>query len=201
MSDTYPMTDQGTYHHGNLKEALVQAGLDILHQQGLSALTLRACAVRAGVSHTAPKNHFGNLAGLMSAIAARGYQKLTETMQTGLPQDATRADRRQAALGGYVDFAAQNPGLFELMFSTQRTNGDSPELMEQANRCFDVLRDVSEGLVWDKSDAPDAALRAQIMHWSMVHGFAQLTASGKLTKGAMKHLQIFDVFPQFDYKA
>ncbi|KEJ96572.1 DNA-binding transcriptional regulator, AcrR family [Pseudosulfitobacter pseudonitzschiae] len=195
------MTDQSTYHHGNLKEALVQAGLDILNQQGLADLTLRACALRAGVSHTAPKNHFGNLAGLMSAIAARGYQRLTETMQTGLPPDASRADRRQAAMGGYVEFARQNPGLFELMFSPQRTNGDDPDLLHHAGRCFAVLCDVSEGLIWDKSDAPDAALRAQVMHWSMVHGFAQLTASGKLNKGEMKHLQIFDVFPQFDYKS
>lgn len=195
------MTDQSTYHHGNLKEALVQAGLDILNQQGLADLTLRACAVRAGVSHTAPKNHFGNLAGLMSAIAARGYQQLTETMQTGLSPDASRADRRQAAMGGYVDFARQNPGLFELMFSAQRTNSDDPDLLRHAGRCFAVLCDVSEGLIWDKSDAPDAALRAQIMHWSMVHGFAQLTASGKLNKGDMKNLQIFDVFPKFDYRA
>lgn len=90
------MTDQSTYHHGNLKAALVQAGLDILNQQGLADLTLRACALRAGVSHTAPKNHFGNLAGLMSAIAARGYQRLTETMQTGLPRmrHAQTAGRR-----------------------------------------------------------------------------------------------------------
>ncbi|UOA28016.1 TetR/AcrR family transcriptional regulator [Pseudosulfitobacter sp. DSM 107133] len=194
------MTDQGTYHHGNLKEALVQAGLDILEQQGLAALTLRACAVRAGVSHTAPKNHFDNLAGLMSAIAARGYQRLTQSMQTGLPPNASRADRRQAALGGYVDFARENAGLFELMFSRQRTNSDDPDLLHDAGRCFEVLRDVSEGLVWDKSDTPDAALRAQIMHWSMVHGFAQLTASGKLNKGDMKDLNIFDVFPQFDYR-
>jgi AcrR family transcriptional regulator len=71
--DTAAMSGTTAYHHGNLKEALIDAGLEILEEKGLAGLTLRACARRAGASHTAPKNHFKNHAGLQTAIAARGY--------------------------------------------------------------------------------------------------------------------------------
>ena len=75
------MTQLARYHHGNLKSALVEAGLVILREKGLAGLSLRAIAERVGVSHTAPKNHFGNLAGLLTAIAGQGYEQLTETMR------------------------------------------------------------------------------------------------------------------------
>ncbi len=195
------MANKRKYHHGNLKQALVDAGLEILEEAGLAGLSLRACAERTGVSHTAPKNHFGNMSGLLTAIAARGYQQLAQTMQKGLDADATRSRKSDAALQGYVEFAVTHPALFELMFSRHRTNSDDPNLLELASQCFAILRDVSEGLVWEWSDAPDAALRAQMMHWSLVHGFAQLSASGKLNKDSMKHLGILDIFPQFEYRA
>ena len=183
------------YHHGNLKEALIDAGLEILDEKGLAGLTLRACATRAGASHTAPKNHFGNLAGLQTAIAARGYQRLYESMTADIGPDSSRADKRRCALDGYVAFATSEPGLFELMFSPQRTKSDDPELAKQASKCFALLGETTSDLIGDRDGRPDAALRVQIMHWSLVQGFAQLKVSGKLDKDGLKGLTIFDVLP------
>ena len=194
------MTKVKTYHHGNLKEALIASGLDILAETGLAGLSLRNCAERAGVSHTAPKNHFGNLAGLLSAIAARGYQELGVYMQRNLREGASRTERRNAAFEGYVAFAVANPALYELMFARDKTNKNDPELQAQVGASFLVLRDAAEGLDWDKSDQPGADLRAQMMLWSLVHGFAQLSVSGKFDKESMRHLGILDVMPDFPYR-
>lgn len=188
------------YHHGNLKEALIEAGLEILAESGLDGLSLRTCAARVGVSHTAPKNHFGNMSGLLTAIAARGYGQLAEWMRRDLPDHATRQQIRDFALEGYVAFARAQPALFELMFSGGRTNRDDPDLKASVGACFEVLRTASQNLDWDKADAPDAELRAQIMSWSLVHGFAQLALAGKLDKAATRSLGILDVVPDFGFR-
>lgn len=188
------------YHHGNLKEALIEAGLDILAESGLDGLSLRTCAARVGVSHTAPKNHFGNMGGLLTAIAARGYGELAGWMTRDLPDGATRHEKRNAALEGYVAFARANPHLFELMYSGSRTNRDDPDLKAGIGACYDILREASHNLDWDKADTPDAELRAQIMFWSLVHGFAQLTLSGKLEKEATRSLGILDIVPEFGFR-
>ena len=189
------------YHHGNLKEALVEAGLEILEESGLSGLSLRSCAARTGVSHTAPKNHFGNMNGLLTAIAARGYEQLADWMQRGLHDDASRRDKRKAAFEGYVGFAMAHPFLFELMFSGSRTRSDDPVLKGPVSACFAILREASLGLDWDKAGTPDADLRAQIMSWSLVHGFAQLKLAGKLDKDGLKGLDVLDVMPEFGFRA
>lgn len=195
VTDTEAMTKTKTYHHGNLREALIVAGLEILEDKGLAGLTLRACATRAGASHTAPQNHFENLAGLQTAIAARGYQRLFQRMTENMSPNASQPEKRHCALAGYVAFATSEPGLFELMFSRQRTKSDDPELEEQASRCFAVLSENTSDLVGDQAGQPDAPLKVQIMYWSLVHGFAQLKVSGKLDKDGMKDLTVFDVLP------
>ena len=189
------------YHHGNLKEALIEAGLEILSESGLSDLSLRTCAASVGVSHTAPKNHFGNMNGLLTAIAARGYEQLAEHMRQGLPENPTRQEVRNAAFEGYVEFARARPALFELMYSSGRTNRDDPALKAGVGACFEILREASMDLDWDKAGAPDAELRAQIMSWSLVHGFAQLLLAGKLDKDATKALGVLDVVPDFGFRA
>jgi len=191
------MKNEKTYHHGHLKEALIRSGLDILAESGLSGLSLRNCAERTGVSHTAPKNHFSNLTGLLTAIAAEGYIRLKAAMVQNLAPDSGRAARREAAFKGYVDFAMANPALFELMFSKRKINGDDPVLQAPVAACFEVLRDISSGLMWDRASEPDSALRAQMLLWSLVHGFAQLSTSGTFQKEAMRHIDILDVLPRF----
>ncbi len=74
------MTAERKYHHGNLKEAFLDVARALLETDGLAGLSLRKCAEKVGVSHTAPKNHFGNMAGLLTAIVTKGYSELAQMM-------------------------------------------------------------------------------------------------------------------------
>ena len=86
-----------TYHHGSLKQALLQAAERILVRDGIQGLTLRAAAREAGVSHAAPKNHFGDLTGLLSELAAVGFERFVATIQA----DLTESPRARAAYRGH----------------------------------------------------------------------------------------------------
>ncbi len=85
MTDTAPRP----YHHGNLKAELIRAGIALIEEEGLDALSLRAIAARAGVSHAAPRNHFGSLRGLLTAIAAQGFRLHAGEMRAGLTPTPT----------------------------------------------------------------------------------------------------------------
>ena len=102
-----------SYHHGNLREALLNVACELLEAK----LSLRKCAEKVGVSHTAFKNHFSNIAGLLTAIVTCGYSKLAKMMTTNINDESSRGHRRQEALTGYIKFAEFNPALYELMFS------------------------------------------------------------------------------------
>lgn len=171
------MVDRRPYHHGNLKQELLDVGIALLEESGLEALSLRAIASRVGVSHTAPRNHFGNLRGLLTAIAAEGFRRHASAMRAGLPEGASRSERLMAAAEGYVRFARENPGLFTLMFSSQHCDLDDPELRAAARMSYAVLADIAVHLAAGFAEEPNARLRAETMLWSVVHGYAQLAAT------------------------
>lgn len=183
------------YHHGALKQALIAAGVEILDARGLEHLSLRAIAAHVGVSHTAPKNHFGSMKGLLTAIAATGFRRHADFMRAGLVDDDPKS-RQQAAMQGYVRFAVTHPHLFRLMFSPSLCSFDDPDLAEAAAESYGVLRGIAAGLDWDKSSAPDADLRAELMLWSIVHGYATLALSGMAPP-----MNIADIMPDFRYLA
>ncbi|MBI1415862.1 MAG: TetR family transcriptional regulator [Limimaricola sp.] len=198
---TSPET-RDTYHHGNLKNALVAAGLEILETEGLPALTLRAIAARVGVSHTAPKNHFGSLRGLLTAIAAEGFRRHAAFMREGLGAAPDRPARLRAAMEGYVRFATTHPHLFGMMFSPIHCDFEDPALVAAAGESFAVLAGISEGLDWDKGTGPDALLKTEMMLWSMVHGYAVLTMSGQMAgaTGQDDLPGIAEIMPGFGYR-
>lgn len=195
------MQDQTTpkkpYHHGSLKEALVAAGIDILDTRGLEALSLRAIAAHVGVSHTAPKNHFGSLKGLLTAIAAEGFRRHRAYMLLGVQGDDPKG-RQFAAMRGYIRFASDHPQLFRLMFSPALCAMDDPELSAAAADSYGILAGIAKGLDWDKSSAPDADRRSELMLWSLVHGYAMLSLSGS-AQGTGPVLNIEDIMPDFGY--
>lgn len=189
------MTADRKYHHGNLKEDFLLAARDLLESDGLAGLSLRKCAEKVGVSHTAPKNHFGNMSGLLTAIVTSGYAELAEMMTAEVDDTADRRTRREAALVGYVDFAERNPALYDLMFSPDRLVNDDPDLMAQVRACFVVLADISEDLGWHAGSIEQRNGKGQIALWSLVHGYAQLLTSGRFKKDNMQGLSILDVLP------
>ncbi len=199
LPDKDQMLAEKAYHHGNLKEALVKASLDILHKDGLTGMSLRKCEERVGVSHTAPKNHFGNMAGLLTALASTGYAMLADYMRRDWAEDSLRPERRDLALQGYVTFAVDHPDLFELMFARGRTKSGDPELMGNVVACFAVLADISKDLPLGHLNDELTDTRAQMFIWSAVHGYAQLSIAGRFKKDEMKRLTILDILPQMEF--
>lgn len=190
------------YHHGDLKSALIAAGLAELEEKGLDSISLRGIAGRVGVSHTAPKNHFDGLRGLLTAIATRGFEMHAAEMQRGVEDQPPGVARLHAASNGYVRFALAHPELFKLMFSQSLKDGGDPDLKQAAYGSYNILRGIAHGLDWDKADAPGAPWRTEWMLWSMVHGYAMLLIEGEIRRNE-DGSPIFDVneiLPDFTYR-
>lgn len=159
------------YHHGNLRQALLEAGLTILEKQGEAGLGLRDLARAVGVSSAAPYRHFDSRAALLEALAVTGFQRFTARMQAVM---ASGPDDPLAAMGKtYVVFALQNPNLFRLMFSPQLKKDARPGLRMAADAAFDTLRGATGG------SGPDARIRA-LAAWAKVHGLAVLLLDGQI---------------------
>src|SRR5207237_1966266 len=107
------------YHHGDLHDALLQAAEKVLERDGLPGLTLRAVAREAGVSHAAPTHHFGDLTGLLSELAAIGYRQFNEAMRAA-NASGTLQEKGMASAKAYVAYAQAHPGMYGLMFRTEK---------------------------------------------------------------------------------
>lgn len=191
------------YHHGNLRQALVQAGLDILAEEGLAALTLRGCAARAGVSHSAPKNHFQNLDRLTAAICAEGHRRLSNAMRTGMAQ-ADSAPRAQlvAAAEGYLAFALDHADLYRLMFSLPQAEMADAERREAADESYAILRSVCAPISPRINGMSVERAVVETMVWSYVHGYASLAVNNRLRRpeeelGRLPGIE--EAMPGFDF--
>ncbi len=149
---------------------------------GITGLTLRAAARQTGVSHAAPQNHFGASGGLLSELAAAGFARFGAALAANVQEDAA-PNARLAAIGhGYVTFAQQNPGLFLLMFRSERLDFARPALRAAADAAFGVLARAVGVQQQASSDAPLTLPQAANITaaWSLVHGFAMLMLDGRL---------------------
>ncbi|ROQ24650.1 TetR family transcriptional regulator [Streptomyces sp. PanSC19] len=161
-------TPRSTYHHGDLRQAVLAAALDVIAAEGPGALSLRDLARRAGVSHAAPAHHFKDRTGLLTAIAAEGYELLAETLRSspGLRERGVR----------YVRFAVAHPAHFQVMFRPELLRADDPDLLAARERASAELRTG----VADLADVPDSR-QAGIAAWSLAHGFATLLLTHNVT--------------------
>jgi AcrR family transcriptional regulator len=168
---------RGRHHHGDLRRALLDAVAEIVQESGPEAVSLRECARRAGVSHSAATPHFGDKRGLMTAFATEKSLRLRAAMEdalAALPEGASPAERLAATGRGYMAFARQNPAHFRLMFRTDLIDPEDPAWSEAARRAREPLDAAMQAV------APGAgarALRARIaLAWAGVHGFCTLRA-------------------------
>lgn len=189
------------YHHGDLKPALVAAGIAELEEKGLALLSLRSIAARVGVSHTAPKNHFDGMRGLRTAIAAEGFRRHVAAMRQGVEGEPPGKSRLDAACNGYLRFALENPELFKLMFSSALCNFEDADLLHAARTSYAVLRGVAHGLDWDKARATGGPWRTEWMLWSMVHGYATLLIEGRIHRNedGTPVFEMAELMPGFGY--
>lgn len=189
-------TDAKPYHHGNLRDALLDAARRLLETEGHSDLSLRKCAAAVGVSATAPQNHFANKAALLTALAAQGYAELETYMRRNTDEGADRKTRREAALLGYVAFAQDHPALYELMFARDRVSSNDPDLMQHVGKCFVILADISKGFGHFTDDPARVDAKQQMFLWSLVHGYSQLLTANRFKKDNMLGAGILDIIPE-----
>jgi AcrR family transcriptional regulator len=169
------------YHHGNLKEALLQAALDLIAKKGAAGFTFADAARLAGVSPAAPYRHFRDRDELLSSIAQRGFEQfeaaLSIAWDDGRPETVTAFERVGKA---YLAFAREQPAYYSAMFESGLALDVSAGLHAAAERAFAVIRAAAErlaALAPQGSPRPPALMMA--LHiWSMSHGVASLFARG-----------------------
>src|SRR6201996_3212202 len=171
------------YHHGALRDALLEAAERVLERDGLAGLTLRAVAREAGVSHAAPNHHFGDLTGLVSELAAIGFRQFNATMTAAGSTGVSPMEKSLARAKAYVAYAQAHPGMYGLMFRTERLDYKRPSLHEAAEAAFAGLAGAiaakrQETISEDALTLDQAAAIARA--WSLVHGFTMLLLDGRL---------------------
>ena len=167
-----PADLQRSYHHGDLRNGLLDAARAILEEQSLSALTLRAVARRAGVSHAAPYRHFPNHEALLVELSVEGFQELRRYIVEGAKVTGSESDRIAAIGAAYMRFVAKRPAVARLMFGPQLPNRDKFPALGQAadaigNEIGAALHDSGLGLAV----------------WSAVHGLAMLVLENVIDLG------------------
>lgn len=169
------------YHHGDLRQALIDAGLSVLRSEGLGALTLRRAAREADVSPSAPYRHFNDKQALLAAISERGFRKLRALLEEARARSPGDLDASGQA---YLAFALAEPETYRLMF-TQNVfcEGEVPEsLSEAGDQAFASLRDtIAEGMGNGRIAAGDGDALA-LAAWALVHGVSMLLIDGALAK-------------------
>ncbi len=183
------------YHHGNLPRALLDAALLVMAEQGVAALSLREVARRAGVSHGAPAHHFKDKTGLLTALAAEGFDKFRAAMEAGRDAAGNHPFARFAATGhAYVKFAIDHPQHFALMFQHELIDVNNPELQRAGQCAYQVLLDAvtaaqKEGLA---PNLPTDVVATGA--WAFGHGMATLWLGGNL-KGRDLERDLYQLIP------
>ena len=166
-----------SYHHGDLRQTVLTAAVGALTESGPAQLSLRDLARRAGVSHAAPAHHFGDKAGLLTAVAAQGYQLLADTLTAARQRSGDFLEVGVA----YVRFAVDHRAHFEVMFRPDLYRPEDPEVVAARQRAADALA-AGVGSVAASRRGPDVPL-AGVAAWSLVHGFAMLWLNHALPTG------------------
>src|SRR6201986_3163683 len=163
-----------TYHHGDLREALLRSAETILKRDGLGALSLRAVARAAGVSHAAPAHHFPDLCSLLSALAAEGLDRLSDKL---IEAASKGGDTPLELAKTYIAFAKANPALFPLMSDPIRLDSKNPALQAARKRVISVLAGTRGANVENPTLSQVGAMTA---NWALIHGLSLLLLTGRL---------------------
>ncbi|MEV0900849.1 TetR/AcrR family transcriptional regulator [Actinoplanes sp. NPDC049802] len=165
--------EHGTYHHGNLRRVMLDAALQAIGESGPTGWSLRELARRAGVSHTAPAHHFGDKTGLLTAVAAEGFDLFATALE------AAGGDFFEVGVA-YVRFAVRHRSYFQVMFRPELYRPADPAVAPARARAGAVL--AGGGRTLSPDPARDRV--ATVAAWSTAHGFAELWLSGALADAA-----------------
>lgn len=166
------------YHHGSLRQALVDAGVELLAEGGPSALTLTEAARRAGVTPAAPYRHFSGRDALLSEIARQGFETFGEKIEAAW--DEGRPDARaamRAMCKAYLAFAREETGLYAAMFGQAATLAD-PQAGGAADHALEILWRAVVAWLQQAGAPAQGARHVALQIWAVAHGVAMLTISG-----------------------
>jgi len=175
------------YHHGNLKEALVRAALELIAEKGPAGFTFADAARWAGVSPAAPYRHFKSREELLADVARRGFEEFTDALMKawddGRPDPLTAFNRLGKA---YLDFARDKHAYYSAMFEAGVPLDTDPQFRAASENAFAVLRGAAERLVATMpSRERPPALMVALHIWSMTHGIASLFGRGDAARRAL----------------
>jgi AcrR family transcriptional regulator len=177
------MTKRETYHHGDLRQALIEAALKLVSEKDVDSVSLREVARQVGVSHTAPYRHFADKDSLLAAVAQEGFQMLHHALDVVPDETSLNPLKRLQEIGvTYVDFALKHSTHYRLMFSAYGATSaqQNPELEQAAKQAFMVLVNgvksgQQQGLI-----RPDNAQQLALAAWALTHGLAMLLMDGQI---------------------
>jgi AcrR family transcriptional regulator len=165
------------YHHGDLRQQLLNVTERIILERGVDGFTLREAARRAGVSPAAPAHHFKDAKGLLTEVAILGFRDFGAALEAADKAGGTDpAQRLQAQAMAYVHFALEHPARFQLMFHRDKLETANPEFMSVARRAYCVLDRAIHAATRtpDEQELTPASYGLLLAVWSMVHGFSHL---------------------------
>jgi AcrR family transcriptional regulator len=161
------------YHHGDLPNALRRAAVDVIDERGLGSFSLREVARRAGVSHTAPAHHFGDVRGLLTAVASEGFDALADAMAAAIARHDEPVEQLNAIGVAYVDLARSHPAHCEVMFRHDLIDEDDRALVDCGLHAYAVLEQTVQRVI-DAEGMHVALDDAAWMCWSAMQGLVQL---------------------------
>jgi AcrR family transcriptional regulator len=190
------MPKKKTYHHGDLKNALIKAGADILSKEGVSALSLRKVAQKAGVSHAAPYAHFADKQALIAAISTAGYKQLYEQIVQAADQYRAEPLRRFVeASWAYVQFALDEPDQFKVTLSGMiEKERDYPAFVETAKQTFGLVVEVVEQCQRAGILRPGASDLTAVSVWALIHGFVTLLLENQVSHTVLDRFTVREMF-------
>jgi AcrR family transcriptional regulator len=188
-------SEKGSYHHGDLKNALIEAGIEILARDGVNGLSLRKVARKAGVSHAAPYAHFADKQALVAAIATDGHRKIHARfvgIMERYPDDPLRQLVETA--WAYVEFGFEEPDHFRITFSgAVEKERDYPALVEMTAENFGILRALVVRCQTAGILAPGEPDLAAVGVWGLIHGFVSLIQEGQISHSVLSHYSLWEM--------
>jgi len=177
------VTKKKTYHHGDLKNALIKAGVEILAKDGVSGLSLRKVALKAGVSHSAPYSHFVDKQALIAAISTEGFRQLYERINAVAEKYKAKPEKQLIeAAWAYTQFAMDDSDRFKVMFSgILEKEKEYPEFVTESQRNFQLVKMIVEANQASGSLRSGASELVALSAWGIIHGFVMLLLEGQIS--------------------
>ncbi|SDH86178.1 TetR/AcrR family transcriptional regulator [Variovorax sp. OV700] len=168
---------RGGYHHGNLREALVRCGIEILNLEGFDALSLRQVARDVGVSQTAPLHHFPSKVDFLAAVAAQGFRMMFEQRIVALKGVTDPRERLLSVMLAHLHFSTGHPALFRVMYGSYiPAKSHFPELEQAASRSYGILETAVGDYLSDRGKSLSRVRPASLAVWTACHGLATIMA-------------------------